>query len=172
MKVCYPGTFDPITKGHLDIIERAAALYDEVVVLIMRNPAKKNMFSETARKMMIELSISSLPQKDRISVEIGSGLTVEYAKSIHASAIVRGIRAVSDYEYELLNATANMYINDRIETLLLIARPEYSFLSSSVVKEIGYNGGDISGMVPQEIADLVKEKLLAMKETAEAGRHA
>ena len=160
MKVCYPGTFDPITKGHLDIIERAAALYDEVVVLIMRNSAKNSMFSETERKIMIELAVSSLAQKDRIKVEIGSGLTVEYAKSIGAAAIVRGIRAVSDYEYELLNATANMYINDHIETLLLIARPEYSFLSSSVVKEIGSNGGDISGMVPPEIAELVKMKLL------------
>ena len=109
---------------------------------------------------MIELAVSSFAQKERITVEIGSGLTVEYAKSIGAAAIVRGIRAVSDYEYELLNATANMYINDRIETLLLIARPEYSFLSSSVVKEIGSNGGDISGMVPPEIAELVTLKLL------------
>ncbi|MBR2767488.1 MAG: pantetheine-phosphate adenylyltransferase [Solobacterium sp.] len=163
MKVCYPGTFDPITKGHLDIIQRAAALYDEVVILIMRNPGKRCLFSETERKIMIELAVSSLAGRDRISVQIGSGLTVEYAKSIHACAIVRGIRAVSDYEYELLTATANMYINDTIETLLLIARPEYSFLSSSVVKEIGSNGGDIAGMVPKEIADLVKKKLLEKK---------
>ena len=163
MKVCYPGTFDPITKGHLDIIQRAAALYDEVVILIMRNPGKRCLFSETERKMMIELAVSSLADRDRISVQIGSGLTVEYARSIQACAIVRGIRAVSDYEYELLTATANMYINDKIETLLLIARPEYSFLSSSVVKEIGANGGDISGMVPKEIADLVKKKLLEKK---------
>ena len=160
MKACYPGTFDPITKGHLDIIERAAALYDEVVILIMRNPSKKCMFSETERKVMIELAVSSLARKESISVEIGSGLTVEYANSIGAAAIVRGIRAVTDYEYELLTATANMYINDRIETLLLIARPEYSFLSSSVVKEIGTNGGDITGMVPAEIARLVELKLL------------
>jgi len=159
MKVCYPGTFDPITNGHLDIIKRAVSLYDEVTVLIMRNPAKKSLFTETERRQMIEACLRSLPERDRITVEIGSGLTVEYAKKIQASAIIRGIRAVSDYEYELLNATANMYINDRIETLLLIARPEYSFLSSSVVKEIGANHGDISGMVPQEICGLVSAKL-------------
>ena len=164
MKVCYPGTFDPITNGHLDIIKRAASLYDEVVVLIMRNPGKKCLFSEAERKSLIEACIRSLPEHERITVEIGSGLTVEYAKSISASAIIRGIRAVSDYEYELLNATANMYINDRIETMLLIARPEYSFLSSSVVKEIGSNGGDISGMVPKEISDIVTAELQTLRQ--------
>ena len=159
MKACYPGTFDPITKGHLDIIERASRMFDEVVILIMRNPNKKCLFSEAERRQMIADCVASLPNADRISVEIGSGLTVEYAKSIGASAIIRGIRAVSDYEYELLQATANMYLNDRIETMLLIARPEYSFLSSSVVKEIGVNRGDISGMVPPEILEKVSSQL-------------
>ncbi len=163
MKACYPGTFDPITKGHLDIIERAARMFDEVVVLIMRNPSKKCLFSEEERKAMIEDSVKDL--EGNVKVMIGSGLTVEYAKSIGASAIVRGIRAVSDYEYELLQATANMYLNDRIETMLLIARPEYSFLSSSVVKEIGINRGDISGMVPPAILDQVSGKLVALAES-------
>jgi pantetheine-phosphate adenylyltransferase len=90
---------------------------------------------------------------------IGSGLTVEYAASIGASAIIRGIRAVSDYEYELMQATANMYLNDSVETLLLIARPQYSFLSSSVVKEIGLNHGDISELVPEPILDRVAKQL-------------
>ena len=163
MKACYPGTFDPITKGHLDIIERAGRMFDEVVVLIMRNPSKKCLFSEEERKEMIEAAVKDLD--GTITVMIGTGLTVDYARSIGASAIVRGIRAVSDYEYELLQATANMYLNDRIETMLLIARPEYSFLSSSVVKEIGINRGDISGMVPPAILDLVAEKLAELSES-------
>ena len=159
MKVCYSGTFDPITIGHLDIIERASNLYDEVVVLIMRNSAKHCLFSEEQRKAMIEQSVAGLPNADRIEVKIGTGLTVEYAASLGCDAIIRGIRAVSDYEYELLQATANMHLN---ETLLLIARPEYSFLSSSVVKEIGINHGDITGMVPEVIAERVSAALSSM----------
>lgn len=161
MKCCYPGTFDPITKGHLDIIERASNLFDETVVLIMRNPKKKCIFSEEERKSMIEKSIADLPNAHKISVVIGSGLTVQFAKKIGAQAIIRGIRAVSDYEYELLQATANMTLDDTIETMLLIARPEYSFLSSSVVKEIAENDGDISGMMPEAIIDEVKEKMVS-----------
>lgn len=159
MKVCYPGTFDPITKGHIDIIERASRMYDEVVVLIMRNPAKKCLFSEEERRRFIEDSVADLPEAGKIKVMIGTGLTVEYAASIGASAIIRGIRAVSDYEYELMQATANMYLNDKVETLLLIARPQYSFLSSSVVKEIGINHGDITELVPEQILEQVAARL-------------
>lgn len=159
MKVCYPGTFDPITKGHIDIIERASRMYDEVVVLIMHNPAKKCLFTEEERRRFIEDSIAVLPEAGKIKVMIGTGLTVEYAASIGASAIIRGIRAVSDYEYELMQATANMYLNDKVETLLLIARPQYSFLSSSVVKEIGINHGDITELVPEQILEQVAARL-------------
>lgn len=159
MKACYPGTFDPITNGHIDIIERASEMFDEVVVLIMHNPAKKRLFTEEERKQFIEESVASLPLSHKIKVMIGSGLTVEYAASIGASAIIRGIRAVSDYEYELMQATANMYLNDSVETLLLIARPQYSFLSSSVVKEIGLNHGDISELVPEPILGRVAKQL-------------
>ena len=137
MKVCYPGTFDPITAGHLDIIERASNKFDEVIVLIMQNPRKKCMFTAEERKYMIEKCVKG----NNIKVEIGTGLTVEYAKKLGASAIIRGIRAVTDYEYELQQATANMKLESSIETLFLIAKPEYSFLSSSVVKEIAMNGG-------------------------------
>lgn len=159
MKACYPGTFDPITVGHLDIIERASNMFEEVVVLIMRNPNKQCLFSEQERRDMIEASVRSLPNADRIRVMIGSGLTVDYVSSIGAGIIIRGIRAVTDYEYELLQATANMHLNSSIETLLLIARPEYSFLSSSVVKEIGMNSGDITGMVPPVIQEQVSNQL-------------
>lgn len=155
MKACYPGTFDPITKGHLDIIIRAASIFDEVVVLIMNNPRKKCVFSVEERKEMIERCIN-IPN---VKVKIGEGLTVEYAKKINAKVIIRGIRAVSDYEYELQQATANLMLDENIETLFFIAKPKYSFLSSSVVKEIAENGGDISLLVPEEIANIIVDKL-------------
>ena len=155
MKVCYPGTFDPITVGHLDIIERASNKFDEVIVLIMQNPRKKCMFTAEERKYMIEQCIKA----DNVKVEIGTGLTVEYAKKLGASAIVRGIRAVTDYEYELAQATANMKLESTIETLFLIAKPEYSFLSSSVVKEIAMNGGSTKGLLPDEITEYAVERM-------------
>ena len=155
MKVCYPGTFDPITVGHLDIIERASNKFDEVIVLIMQNPRKKCMFTAEERKYMIEQCIKA----DNVKVEIGTGLTVEYAKKLGASAIVRGIRAVTDYEYELAQATANMKLESTIETLFLIAKPEYSFLSSSVVKEIAMNGGSTEGLLPDEITEYAVERM-------------
>lgn len=147
MKVCYPGSFDPITNGHLDIIERAANMFEEVIVLIMQNPRKKCTFSEEERVNMIEKVIRGHGLTN-VSVKVGSGLTVHYAASLGCKGILRGIRAISDYEYELQQATANLMLNQEVETLLLIARPEYSFLSSSMVKEIAVNNGDISGLLP------------------------
>ena len=159
MKACYPGTFDPITNGHLDIIERASKVFDSLDVLIMANPAKKCIFSEEERKEMIEQSVAALPDVHNVRVHIGSGLTVDYAKKLGDQVIVRGIRAVSDYEYELMQATANQMLNDSIETLFFIARPTYSFLSSSVVREVAANGGSIRGMVPGPIRERVLAKL-------------
>lgn len=157
MKIaCYPGTFDPITNGHLDIIRRASKMFDEVVVTIMVNPKKRVTFTDENRKEMIEKCITNL---SNVKVVIGSGLTVEFAKSINATAIIRGIRAVADYEYELQQATANMMLNDQIETLFFVARPEFSFLSSSVAKEIAINGGDISKFIPNEIHNFVLQEL-------------
>lgn len=159
MKACYPGTFDPITNGHLDIIERSSHVFDEVDVLVMSNPRKVNVFSEEERKEMIEKSLTMLPEVKNVHVRIGEGLTVDFARKIGAAAIVRGIRAVSDYEYELQQATANQMLNDTIETLFFIARPVYSFLSSSVVREIAANGGSIQSMVPAAICSMVMQKL-------------
>ena len=165
MKACYPGTFDPITKGHLDIIERAASIFDEVDVCLMVNPRKKCVFSVEKRKQMIEDSLQSIGSPKNVRVVIGSGLTVDFAKSIGAKAIVRGIRAVTDYEYELQQATANLMLAQDIETMFLIAKPEYSFLSSSVVKEIALNDGDITQMVPKETVEAVMD---AMRGRADA----
>ncbi len=152
MRACYPGTFDPITNGHLDIIRRAAAKFDEVIVLIMENPRKKCLFSVEERCAMIEACVT----EDNVKVIVGTGLTVKYAALLGCGAIVRGIRAVSDYEYELQQATANMMLSSEIETLFFIAKPEYSFLSSSVVKEIAMNNGDISNLVPEAVAEMVR----------------
>ncbi len=156
MIACYPGTFDPITIGHCDIIIRAAKKFDKVVVLIMQNPKKHCMFTPEERKQMIEESISGY-HLDNVEVMIGSGLTVKYAKKIGADALIRGIRAVSDYEYELQQATANLHLEEDIETLFFIAKPEYSFISSSTIKEIAANDGDVSGYVPEVIRKRLME---------------
>lgn len=161
MKACYPGSFDPITLGHVDVIERAARLFDEVIVVISHNPRKKCTFSIEERVDMIQRSISHLACADWIKVMVNDGLTVKFAADQGINAIVRGIRAVSDYEYELTQATANMMLDGRIETVFLIARPEYSFLSSSAVKEIAYNDGEFRSLVPEVIYEEVR---LRMKE--------
>ncbi len=158
MIACYPGTFDPITKGHLDIIERGAKVVDELIVLIMHNPRKTCLFSEIERREMIEKCLIEAGLTDNVRVVIGTGLTVDFAGKLGCRAIVRGIRAVTDYEYELQQATANMMLDDNIETIFFIAKPEYSFLSSSVVKEIAANGGDISRLVPDCICETVASK--------------
>ena len=159
MKACYPGTFDPITLGHLDVIERAAKMFEELDVLIMKNPRKKCTFTEEERKEMIEECLKDKPYKNKVKVVIGSGLTVDYAGKLGAGVIIRGIRAVSDYEYEFQQATANQTLDPNIETLFMIAQPKYSFLSSSTVKEIAYGGGDIAPFLPAEITEKVREAL-------------
>ncbi len=153
---CYPGSFDPITNGHLDIIRRASKMFDEVYVTIMVNPKKKVTFSQEERKEMIEKCVANLKN---VKVVIGQGLTVDFARQLGAVSLIRGIRAVADYEYELQQATANMMLNDEIESIFFVARPEYSFLSSSVAKEIAINGGDISKFIPSEINDFVLQEL-------------
>ena len=163
MKACYPGSFDPITLGHLDVIERAAKLFDEVIVIISHNPRKKCTFSIEERVDMIHRSIASLSCADRIRVMVNDGLTVKFASDHGIDAIVRGIRAVSDYEYELTQATANMMLDGRIETVFLIARPEYSFLSSSAVKEIAYNDGEFRSLVPEAIYDDVRKRMIEIR---------
>ncbi len=156
MKVCYAGSFDPVTNGHMDIIKRASRKFDEVIVLLMENPRKHYLFSREER---IALVMDCVKEEglSNVTVEIGEGLTVKYARKLGCDAMVRGIRAVSDYEFELATATANMCLDDEMETILLIARPEYSFVSSSVVKEVASNGGEIDSFVP----DLIKPRIYA-----------
>lgn len=154
-KAIYPGSFDPITYGHLDIIQRASRLYDEVVIVIMPNEGKKPLFSVARRLQMIAENIKEL---GNVSVAVGSGLTVDYAHNIKAEVLLRGIRAISDYEYELQLATANMMLAPDIETIFMLSKPEYSFMSSSTVKTIARNHGDISKMVPPSVWTQLKKE--------------
>lgn len=157
----YPGTFDPITLGHRDVIARASNLFDEVVVVIMQNPAKKPLFTEKERLKMIDEVCKPFMN---VSATIGNGLTVDFAQHIHASVLIRGIRAVMDYEVELQQATANMILNPKIETIFLLTKPEYSFMSSSAVKEIARNRGDLKPFVPAEVLDWVEQRFKEVKD--------
>ena len=156
-KAIYPGSFDPITEGHLDIIKRAAKTFDVLYVAIMINPNKKYTFSEEERLKLIKKCCKNIKN---VEVVIGEGLTIEYAKKLGCNVIVRGIRAVTDYESELALATSNMMLDDKIETIFFVSRPELSFLSSSIAKEIALFGGDIDNFIPKPIQNDVKKKLI------------
>jgi pantetheine-phosphate adenylyltransferase len=155
IKALYPGSFDPLTNGHLDVIKRASAIFDELEVVIMNNPNKAFTFSVEERIAMIKSIITKFPN---VTVSAQSGLTVDYAQRVGASVLVRGIRAVMDYEYELQQATANMILNPAIETVFLLTHPQWSFLSSSVVKQVALNKGDLTGFIPPEIKDVILTK--------------
>lgn len=155
-KAMYPGTFDPITVGHLDIIERASKLCDELIIAIMVNPRKTCTFKPEERKSLIERCIKDY---QNVKVVIGDGLTVKLAKKEGCKVLIRGIRAVADYEYELAQATANLMLEGDIETLFMVSRPEYSFLSSSIAKEVAIFDGDISNFIPEAIKEEVLNRL-------------
>ena len=153
-RIIYPGTFDPITVGHVDVIERASRLCDELVIAIMENKTKQTKFSLEERREMIEASCAHI---ENIKVVSSTGLTVDLAAQMNARALVRGIRAVMDYEYELRTATANLMLNPDVETIFLVSRPEYSYVSSSVVKEISYHQGDVESLVHPFVRDKLIE---------------
>ena len=157
-KAIYPGTFDPITLGHLDIIRRASTLVDQLEVVIMRNPNKSN--SDFSVEERLEMISSVIQEFNNVTVSAQTGLTVEYAKVSGASILIRGIRAVMDYEYELQQATANMVLAPNIETVFLLTRPQYSFLSSSVVKQIAQNKGDLAPFVPAKVKEFIEKKFI------------
>lgn len=160
-KAIYPGTFDPITLGHLDIIKRASTLVDQLEVVIMRNPNKSN--SDFSVEERLEMISSVIQEFSNVTVSAQTGLTVEYAKVSGANILIRGIRAVMDYEYELQQATANMVLAPNIETVFLLTRPQYSFLSSSVVKQIAQNKGDLAPFVPAKVKELIERKYKTSK---------
>lgn len=152
----YPGSFDPITLGHLDIIHRAAKLFDSLIVVVMVNPAKKCAFSPEERVELIKKCTTDL---DNITVEFSDGLLADYAKEKNAGAIIKGLRALSDFEYEFQMALTNSKLNPDVETLFLTTKAENMYLSSSMVRQIASMGGDVSGFVPDVIHKQIINRL-------------
>ena len=144
----YPGSFDPVTYGHLDIIKRSAEMVDELVVGVLNNKAKTPLFSVEERVKMLEEVTKDIPNVKIIPFE---GLLVDFAHKLNAKIVIRGLRAITDFEYELQMAMLNKHIDSSIETIFLMADIQNSFLSSSIVKDVARNGGDITGLVPDEI---------------------
>ncbi len=155
-RAVYPGNFDPITNGHLDIIARASTIFDEVVVAVGMNLGKSPMFTAEERMDMIRQACSHLPN---VKAAMYTGLTVVFAASQGASVIVRGLRALSDFDYEFEMALTNRRLDDTIETVFLMTNAEYSFLSSSLVKEVSSFGGSVEGLVPSVVVDFLSRKL-------------
>jgi pantetheine-phosphate adenylyltransferase len=155
-KAVYPGSFDPPTNGHLDLIERGSRIFDELVVAVLRNPEKAPLFSVPERRNMLESMTSGL---DNVSVETFDGLTVEYAMKVEASAVLRGIRAISDYEYELQMALMNRKLQPSLETVFMMPAEKYSYVSSRLVREVAQLGGNIDCLVPELVAQKLREKM-------------
>lgn len=158
-RAIYPGSFDPVTNGHLDIIARCSKLFDEVVIAILVNPEKKSLFTVAERREMLgEVLLETEPGGCRLLVEDFEGLLVKYAVERGATAVVRGLRAVSDYEYELQMALMNRRIEPRIETVFMMSSEAYSYVSSRLVKEVCQLGGKIEGLVPPAVEARMRQK--------------
>lgn len=153
--VC-PGSFDPITYGHLDIIKRASTHFDQVVVAVLENRTKSSLFTVPERIAMIRESVKDLPN---VVVDSWSGLLVDYCERNSITTIVKGLRAVTDFDYELQMAQLNLQASG-VETMLMATAPAYSFLSSSIVKELAHYGGDVSTMIPQNVNDAIKLRVV------------
>jgi pantetheine-phosphate adenylyltransferase len=153
----YPGSFDPITLGHIDILERATAIFDRVVVSVLRNPAKQPLFSVDERLELIGAATESLDGE--VTVDSFDGLTVEHARQVGAIAIVRGLRALSDFETEFQMALMNRRLEPDVHTVFLMTSAPYVYMSSNLVKEVCRLGGDISGFVPPAIAEALHRRL-------------
>jgi pantetheine-phosphate adenylyltransferase len=158
MKIAiYPGTFDPITHGHLDILKRAGKLFDKVIIAIARNSSKEPLFTEEERIGLIREAAKDFPG---VEVDSFSGLLVDYAIQSKASAIVRGLRVISDFEYEFQMALMNRKLHEQIETVFLMPNEKYTYLSSSIVREIARLDGDVQSFVPGTVHQALKKKLL------------
>ncbi len=155
----YPGTFDPITMGHIDIIRRALEIFDRVIIAVARNPAKTPLFSLEERLQMIRDSFTS-EEDGRIEIEAVEGLLVDFAYRKGAKAIVRGLRAVSDFDYEFQMALMNRRLEREVETVFLMTAFRWIYISSSIIKDAARHGGDISGLVPDHVCERLREKFL------------
>jgi len=159
-RAIYPGSFDPVTNGHLDIIERAAGLFDELIVAVAKNIGKDPMFSLEERMEMLR---ETCRDKKNVRVDSFDGLTVRFAKAHDAQVIIRGLRAVSDFEYEFEMALMNRRLDENIEMVFMMTNAEYSYLRASIVKEIADFGGPVAGLVPPIAEEYLKRKLRAAR---------
>lgn len=150
----YPGSFDPITNGHLDVLERASRMFDEVVIAVLNHPSKKSFLSVEERVNLIKESVSDFKN---VSVDSFNGLTVEYAGKIGAKFLIRGLRTITDFEYEVQLCQTNQVIAQDIDTVFLSTRPEHNFISSSIVKELSRYNTDISKFVPKNVVEYLKK---------------
>lgn len=156
MKIAiYPGSFDPITKGHLDVLKTGAEIFDKVIIAVSYNPEKQSFLTVEERVSLIKASIEDLKN---VEVDSFEGLTVEYAKQKGANVLLRGLRAVSDFEYEMQLCQTNSSLSKNIKTVFLTTRPKYNFISSSTVRDVALFGGDISKFVPDAVNEYLKSK--------------
>lgn len=160
----YPGTFDPITNGHLDLVKRGVRIFDEVIIAVAPNPKKQPLFTLDERLRLIRESIIDM---ENVKVEAFNGLLVDYVESKKAVAIIRGLRAVSDFEYELQIALMNRRLNSMIETVFMMPSEEFSFLTSSLVKEVSSFGGSVKGLVPEVVERALHEKFKIIEDIVE-----
>ncbi len=151
----YPGTFDPVTLGHIDIIQRATSLFDRVIVAVGESPHKQPLFSTDERVTMIADAVVDL---ERVSATSFEGLLMAFAEKEGAVAVIRGLRAVSDFEYEFQMALINRRLSPRVETVFLMPNEQYTYLNSSIVRELSRHGGDVSQFVPANVAGILQEK--------------
>lgn len=160
----YPGTFDPITNGHLDLIERGLRIFDEIIIAVAPSPKKQPLFDISKRLQLITESVKDC---QNVKVEAFSGLLVDYVKDKGGIAIIRGLRAVSDFEHELQMALMNRRLNMNIETVFMMPSEEFSFLTSTIVKEVASFGGSVKGLVPEVVDAALKEKFEAIRRIIE-----
>lgn len=153
----YPGSFDPITKGHLDVLKRAADIFDKVILVVSVNVNKKSFLPLEDRLMLIKESCKDI---ENVEVDSFDGLTIEYAKKRNANVLIRGLRAVSDFEYEMQLSQANSALSSDIHTVFLITKPKYNFISSGTVREIALMNGDVSKFVPEPVAQYFETKYM------------
>ena len=154
--VIYPGSFDPLTNGHLDVIQRAAKLFDQVIVAIAKNESKRPFFTLDERLDLVAQAIKGL---SNVSADAFEGLLINYVEKCAGQAVIRGLRAVSDFEFEFQLALMNRKLNERIETIFMMPKDTYTFLSSRIVKEIARLGGDVSAFVPPHVREALTKKL-------------
>lgn len=163
MKIAiYPGSFDPVTKGHVDIIERSAKMFDVLIVAVLNNNSKSPLFSVDERVNMLHEVTKHIKN---VKVDSFSGLLVDYAKKTNASVIIRGLRAVTDFEYELQMAQTNRIMDNNVDTIFLTTSLEYAYLSSSTVKEVAFCGGEVDKFVPPYVVEKIKDKVQMIKDS-------